>query len=87
MSTVTVNIQRTDDVPKKKEKEDDDNGFLSGLEDGWNALTSFGTGLATVAGAVLPWSIALLIIGGLCWPFLRRLNLRRRIPAQTPSDA
>ena len=86
MSTVTVNIQRTEDVPKK-EKEDDDDGFLSGLEAGWNALTSFGTGLATVAGAVLPWSIALLIIGGLCWPFLRRINLRRGIPARTPSDA
>lgn len=85
MSTVTVNIQRTEDVPKKKEKKDDDSGFLSGLEGGWNALTSFGTGLATVAGAVLPWSIALLIIGGLCWPFLRRF--RGRIPTRAPAPA
>jgi len=86
MSTVTVNIQRTEDVPKKKEK-DDDSGFLSGLEDGWNALTSFGTGLATVAGALLPWSIALLIVGGLCWPFLRRLRGRFPTPAATPDPA
>ncbi len=89
MSTVTVNIQRTQDVPEKKEKEDDDTGFLSGLEGGWNALTAFGTGLATVAGAILPWSIALLIIAGLCWPFLRRFNLRRTPTpaAPAPSDA
>lgn len=86
MSTVTVNIQRTADAPKQKE-EDDDSGFLSGLEHGWNALTSFGTGLATVAGALLPWSIALLILGGLFWPFLRRFNPRRRTPAPAPSDA
>ena len=88
MSTVTVNIQRSEDVPTK-EKEEDDGGFLSGLEDGWNALTSFGNGLATVAGALLPWSVALLIIGGLCWPFLRRF--RGRIPTRAaiadPADA
>lgn len=86
MSTVTVNIQRTADEPR--EEKDDDSGFFSGLEDGWNALTSFGTGLATVAGALLPWSIALLILGGLLWPFRGRVNLRRRTPvAAAPTDA
>ena len=36
MSTVTVNIQLTPDEPvKKKEKKDDDAGFLSGLETGF----------------------------------------------------
>ncbi len=89
MSTVTVNIQRTDGEPKKEKKEDDDSGFFSGLEDGWNALTSFGTGLSTVAGAVLPWTIVLLIIGGLAWPFRRRF--RGRIPTRAttpgPTDA
>ena len=84
MSTVTVNIQRTDGEPKKEKKEDDDAGFFSGLEDGWNALTSFGTGLSTVAGAVLPWTIVLLIIGGLAWPFRRRF--RGRI-TPGPTDA
>ncbi len=76
MSTVTVNLQRTTDEPKQEK--DDDSGFLSGLKDGWNALTSFGTGLATVVGVLLPWSIALLILGGLLWPVLRRFSLRRR---------
>jgi hypothetical protein len=82
MSTVTVNIQRASDAPK--EKEEDEAGFFSGLEDGWNALTSFGTGLSTVAGARIPWSIALLIVGGLCWPFLRRFRGRISTPAATP---
>ncbi len=90
MSTVTVNIQRTSDAPKQKEKDEDDAGFLSGLEGGWDALKTFGTGLATIAGALLPWTIALLIVGGLLWPFVRRfapVSLRRRTPARTPSDA
>ena len=64
-------------MPKKKEKEDDDDGFLSGLEAGSNALVIFAIGLATVIGAVLPWAIVLLMIGGR-WLFLRRL--RRREP-------
>ena len=85
MSTVTVNIQRTDGEPKKEKEEDDDAGFLSGLEDGWNALTSFGTGLSTVAGAVLPWTIVLLIIGGLAWPFRRRFRGRLASPAAAPA--
>jgi hypothetical protein len=91
MSTVTVNIQRTPDEQKtKEEKEDDDAGFLSGLEGGWDALTSFATGLATVTGALLPWTIALLLVGGPLWLLLRRFDrfsLRRRTPARTPSDA
>ena len=89
MSTVTVNIERTpDEETKKKEKKDDDSGFLSGLDNGWHALVSFGTGLATVAGALLPWSIALLLVGGPLLLLVRRLRRRAPTPAAPePADA
>jgi hypothetical protein len=87
-STIVVNIQRTPEEPKKKEK-DDDAGFLSGLEGGWNALVVFGVGVATVAGALLPWTVVLLLVGVPLWLVVRRF--RRRIEATPatpePSDA
>lgn len=84
MSTVTVNIQRTPDEPaEKKEKEEDDAGFLSGLETGFKALVVFAVGLATVLGALLPWMVVLLLVGGPLWLLVRRL--RRREPEPEPA--
>jgi len=84
LSTITVNIQRTPDEPDKKEKKDDDAGFLSGLDAGWTALVVFGTGLATLTGALLPWAVVLLVLGGPLWLLLRRLRRRTPTPAPTP---
>lgn len=85
LSTVTVNIQRTPDEPAKKEKKDDDDaGFLSGLDAGWKALVVFGTGLATLAGALLPWAVVLLVVGGPLLLLFRRLRRRAPAPAATP---
>lgn len=90
MSTVTVNIQLTPDKPaKKQEKEDDDAGFVSGLENGTKALVIFAVGLATVIGALLPWALVLLVVGGPLWLLLRRLRRREPVPAPAtePTDA
>jgi len=87
MSTVTVNIQLTPDEPaKKKEKDDDGAGFLSGLEGGFNALVVFAIGVATVIGALLPWAIVLLVIGGPLWLLIRRLRRRSPTPATATAD-
>jgi hypothetical protein len=88
MSTVVVNIQRTPEEPAKKKK-DDDAGFLSGLEGGWNALVAFGVALATVVGALLPWTVVLLVVGGPLWLLVRRLRRREPTPAPAaePTDA
>ena len=90
MSTVTVNIQLTPDKPaKKKEKKDDDAGFVSGLENGTKALVIFAVGLATVIGALLPWALVLLVVGGPLWLLVRRLRRRDPVPAPStePTDA
>ncbi|WP_205471542.1 DUF4349 domain-containing protein [Nocardioides sp. SYSU D00038] len=79
MSTITVNIQRTREKGEPR-AEDDDTGFLAGLAGGWDALSATGTGLATVAGALLPW----LVVGGVLAvpgvPLLRRLRRRPAAP-------
>ena len=83
MSTVTVNIQLTPDEPATQKKDEDDAGFLSGLETGFKALVVFAVGLATVFGALLPWLVVLLLVGGPLWLLVRRL--RRREPEPEPA--
>ena len=87
MSTVTVNIQLTpDERAKPKKKDDDDAGFLLGAgRTGFKALVVFAVGLATVFGALLPWAVVLLLVGGPLWLLVRRL--RRRDPAPAPAPA
>ena len=81
LSTIRVLIERTSEA--KKEKPDtDDAGFLSGLDGGWDAMTSFGTGVATVAGALLPFAILFGLLGVPAWVVARRIGRRR-----TPSPA
>lgn len=84
MSTITVDISRTDEalVGKKEER----TGFLAGLSDGWDALTAFGTWLATILGAVLPWAPVIAIVGIPAWLLVRRSRRARRT-ARTPSAA
>jgi hypothetical protein len=80
MSTITVGIERTPDKKAATKKTDDDDGFLAGFSAGWGALRSFGIGVATVAGALLPWLAVGAVLGV---PLL--LLLRRRTPHVAPA--
>ena len=80
MSTVKVNIERKPD-PKKAVPKDDDSGFLAGLAAGWNGLKSTVVAAATVVGALLPFTVVLLLIGVPVWLLVRRM---RRTPAPAP---
>lgn len=62
MSTITVSI---DQIPAEAAPKEDgpEAGFVTGLEAGWDALTTFAVGLATALGALLPWSVVLGIVG------------------------
>ena len=76
LSTITVSLFR--DAPATKPAEDR-GGFLGGLAAGWGALKDFGSGLALVAGALLPWlPVIALAAAPLVWAVRRR---------RTPGDA
>lgn len=79
LSTITVHLQRhpEDGGP---EEDDDDSGFLAGLEAGWDGFTTVAVGVATVTGAVLPFAAAALLVGVPVWLLLRAAARRRRTP-------
>ena len=78
MSTITVHLQRH--PTEEPEEEDGDDGFLAGLSAGWEALGTVAVGLATVAGAVLPFAVLALVLGLPGWLLLRGVVRRRRTP-------
>ena len=64
LSTITVYLEPTPEEPETSAtKKDDDTAFVSGLRSGWDALTDVGAGLATVAGALLPFALVGLLLG------------------------
>lgn len=79
LSTITVHLQRHPvDEP---EEEDGENGFIAGLSAGWDALGTVAVGLATVAGAVLPFVGVALVLGLPGWLLVRGAVRRRRTDA------
>ena len=85
MSTITLAVERTPKATKPKPKEHDEAGFLSGLSDGWGALKTFLVGVSTVAGALLPWLVLMLVLAIPGWPLFRRLRRREPAAVATPS--
>jgi hypothetical protein len=83
MATINVSVERIKDKEKPPPEKKDDTGFFAGLDRGWDGLKTFGVGLATVVGALLPWMIvaAVLAIPGV--PLSRRF--RRKEGAPTPA--
>ncbi|MBO0842153.1 MAG: DUF4349 domain-containing protein [Nocardioides sp.] len=69
LSTITVTITH---APPAKHHPSSHSGFLAGLGGGWHALRAVGTGLATVAGALLPWLPVAVVVGVPVWSGLRR---------------
>jgi hypothetical protein len=83
MATINVSVERIKDKEKPPPEKKDDSGFFAGLDSGWDGLKTFGVGLATVLGALLPWMVvaAVLAIPGV--PLSRRF--RRKEGAPTPA--
>lgn len=79
LSTITVDITA---IPEKEksEKDEDEAGFLVGLEGGMKALGASASAIATVVGALLPFAVLVLVLGFPVW-----LLARRRRTAQPPS--
>jgi hypothetical protein len=79
-STITVRLS-TPEAYVEPPGALDDAGFLAGLQSGWNALRIAAVGALTVVGAVLPFAVALVMVGIPGWLLLRALLRRRRAPA------
>ena len=84
MSTITLAVERTPKATKPKPKDHDEAGFLSGLSDGWGALKTFLVASSTVAGALLPWLVLMLVLAIPAWPLFRRLRRREPATVATP---
>lgn len=80
MATVNVSIERTRADRKPPSEKDDDDGFFAGLSAGWDGLKTFGTGLATVLGALLPWLVVAAVVAVPTLPLLRRHRRRGAAP-------
>jgi hypothetical protein len=83
-STIVVDISRT---PDEETPEEDASGFLAGFTGGMKALGAVAVGLATVAGALLPFVAVLALLGVPVWLVVRRSVRRRRPPATPPAAA
>lgn len=68
LGTITVGIDRTGTLPPDDER----TGFLGGLRSGWDAFTSAGLGLATAAGAALPFLVLAAALATVVLPLRRR---------------
>lgn len=79
LATITVNI----DADPVATSEEDQRGFVSGLEDGWHGLQVFVTGMLTVLGALLPFALLAALVGVPGW-LATRVVSRRRTPAAPP---
>lgn len=86
MSTITVRLRTPMAPPPPPEEQE--TGFLAGLSDGWNALTTVLVGAATVLGAILPFLVVLALLGLPTWLLLRTAARRRQQTAPlTPPAA
>ena len=84
-STIVIDISRTPE--EEQPEEEDEAGFLAGFSGGMEALGAVAVGLATIAGALLPFAVVLLLLGLPAWLVVRRSVRRRRTSATPPAAA
>ena len=83
LSTITVYLEQAPDDPAPAVAAPDDNAFVGGLKGGWHALSALGAGLATIAGALLPFAVVALLVGVPVAILLRRWLTRH--PLRRPA--
>lgn len=80
-ATVTVTLVGPKAAVKPPAKAAPPPGLAGGLSRGWHALGLTASWLLTVVGAVAPFAVVVLVIGGLVWWGRRRLARRGHNPA------
>jgi uncharacterized protein DUF4349 len=83
LATITVDI----DHEGAATQDEDRTGFLAGLAAGWHGLVAVAVGLATAAGALLPWLAVLLLLAIPGRPLVQRLRRHRKAPVEAPAEA
>jgi hypothetical protein len=74
LATITVDISRyVAPAPAKPEKHEA-GGFVGGLHHGWHGLVTVVVGLLVAFGAVLPFAVALALVGIPGWLVVRRFR-------------
>jgi hypothetical protein len=81
LSTVTLVLGSPEVAPV-----DEPDTFLSGLVTGWEALVAFGSGLLVVVGVLLPWVLALGLIGLAVLLIVRAAVRRRAAPSASAAS-
>lgn len=80
LSTVHLSLSRP-----AKDADDDESGFLGGLERGWDALGDSAVAVATAVGAALPFAVLLAVVGVPAWLLVQ--HRRRARVGATPGAA
>ncbi|MGV3731981.1 MAG: DUF4349 domain-containing protein [Microcella sp.] len=82
LSTITLVLGSPEVAPP----DDEPATFLTGLTAGWEALIAFGTVLLVITGALLPWIVALGIVGLIVLLIVRFFVRRRSAASSAPAD-
>ncbi|MFE4536913.1 DUF4349 domain-containing protein [Streptomyces scopuliridis] len=85
-SLATITLELTEAPVAKKEKKEDDPGFLDALGGGWDALTATVRWIGVVIGAVAPFAAVLAVLY-LLWRLVRGRLVRRPEPVPVPTPA
>jgi hypothetical protein len=88
MSTITMTLELPLVTPKPKPKPDDDEagGFVSGIQQGWDALRATTLAVGHLVGVVLPLGCVVLVLGALGYWLVRRFSPPSPAPPQDPAS-
>jgi hypothetical protein len=82
-ATITVDVSRRSTAPVAHHAKA--GGFIGGLHHGWHGLVALVAALLLALGAVLPFAVALALVGVPAWFVYRRVLRTRRLRAPAES--
>ena len=82
LATITVNIEHRG--ASDGADDEDDQGFLAGLANGWHGVTAFVGGAATAFGLLLPFALLLGLVATPVWLASRGRTRRRTAAPRRP---
>lgn len=72
LATLSVHLRAS------SEADSTDTGFTASLAAGWDALLTFGAGLISIIGVLLPWLALIIVLGVPMWLLFRRRSAASR---------